>query len=408
MKKKYNQCYLFLGTIIMLLVSCLCSFIFVKSNLNQAVRQSSFESIYVNTNIDYIVPGPSKAQIEELENEDKNGIATVTPYYETTEEIDINGISASGVSILFPFAEKMVCTPYNAARIINGATTVKSGDAIVDQKYVDRNDCAIGDEVTISIAGQEYMFEITSIAETNTYYNSGTIAMVLSAEDAQQLEVAGIRYSAAYISAEDTAACEAYLYSEYKPLARLKDKVDFDSEDIYNQHLQNFNEVDWSKEITNCKENYNMLSVKYENVQTGIWNNIIVMSIIVVVVIVMFNVILLTTENMKSFMKSFLMRKSGTKNSIKTFYKNGIRVNVIVFSITSIGLYILLALQAHTQLVDLQLMNCLLPIFAAIFISIVMVRIANNYVEKHYKVIVIKKKGLVGEDPTEEIQVEVI
>ena len=49
-------------------------------------------------------------------------------------------------------------------------------------------------------------------------------------------------------------------------------------EDVYNQHLQNFNDADWSKEITNCQENYKVLSVKYENVQTGIWTNIIIMA----------------------------------------------------------------------------------------------------------------------------------
>ena len=403
MKKKCNQCYLLLGTLIMLLVACLCSFVFVKGNLEQAAKKNSFESIYVNTTIDYIVPGPSNSQIDELESTEGNGIKAVTPYYETATAIEINGRSVNGTSIIFPFAEKMQYTPYGSARITNGATDLKGGDAIVDQAYLDKVGCGIGDNVSINIGDREHTFKITSVAETNTYYNNGTIALILTDDVARQFDEAGIKYSAAYISADDVAACEAYLYSKYKPLSRLKDPSEFDSEDVYNQHLQNFNDADWSKEITNCQENYKVLSVKYDNVQTGIWTNIIIMAIIVGIVIIVFNAVLLTNSEMKSFMKAFLVKKSGTKDAVKAFYKSGITANAIVFCIASAALYIFLATQAHISLLDLQVLNCIVPMLTAIIVSVIMAGVCRGYVEKHYKVRVIKKKDL-----TEEVQVEVI
>ena len=140
MKKKRNQCYLLLGTIIMLLVAYLCSLLFVKGNLEQTARKSSFESIYANTTIDYIVPGPSYSQVDELENTSGNGINTVTPYYETTTSVEIGGRSINGTSILFPIAEKMQYTPYGAARITSGATETKGGDAVADQGASHRRD----------------------------------------------------------------------------------------------------------------------------------------------------------------------------------------------------------------------------------------------------------------------------
>ena len=211
MKKKHIQCYLLLGTFILLLVACLCSFVFVKRNLEQVAKKNSFESIYANTTIDYIVPGPSNSQIDELESTEGNGIKTVTPYYETATAIEINGRSVNGTSIIFPFAEKMQYTPYGSARITNGATELKGGDAIVDQAYLDKVGCGIGDNVSINIGDREYTFKITSVAETNTYYNNGTIALILTEDVVHQFEEAGIKYSAAYISADDAAACEAYL-----------------------------------------------------------------------------------------------------------------------------------------------------------------------------------------------------
>ena len=404
MKKKHNQCYLLLGTITMLLVSFLCSFIFVKGNLERAARKSSFESIYTDTTIDYIVPGPSNSQIDELESTDGNGIKTVTPYYETTATVDVNGKAANGTAILFPFAEKMQYTPYGPSRIASGIAELSGGDAVVDQRYVDRNGCAIGDSVSISIAGQDYTFKIASIAEANTYYTNGTIALILSEDVASQLEDAGLRYSAAYISADYVEACEAYLYSEYKPLSRLKELSEFDNEDVYNQHLQDFNEADWSKEITNCQENYKALSVKYENVQAGIWINILIMTVIVAVVIIVYNTILLTNSGVKSFMRAFLVKKSGTKDAVKGFYRSGIIMNTIVFCIVNIALYIFLTLQVHISPLDhLQVLNCIIPILTAIIVAVVMIGVSSAYVDKHYKVRVIKKK-----DSTEEVQVEVI
>ncbi len=403
MKKKRTQCYLLLGSIIMLLVSCLCSFVFVKNNLDQAARKNSFESIYENTSIDYIVPGPSKSQIEELENTEENGIKAVTPYYETNAAIEIKGQSVNGTTIIFPFAEKMGFTPYGSERITSGTTALKGGDAVADQTYIDKYGCAIGDSVSIRIGSCEYSFTITSIAETNTYYNNGTIALILTEDEAHQLEEDGVRYSSAYISADDIAACKAFLYSEYKPLSRLKDRSEFDSDEVYNQHVQNFNDADWSKEITNCQENYKALSVKYENVQAGIWSNIIIMAIIVAIVIIVFNTILLTNGSIKIFMKAFLVKKSGTKDAVKAFYKSGITANMIVFCIACAVLYVYFANQAHVPLLDLQALNCVVPMLTSIIISLVMIGISSGYVEKHYKVRVVKKK-----DSTEEVQVEVI
>lgn len=403
MKKKHNQCYLLLGTVIMILVACLCSFVFVKGNLEQAARKDSFESIYTNTTIDYIVPGPSDSQIEELETTDGNGISVVTPYYETTTRVTINGKSVDGTSIIFPFVDKMKYTPYGTARITSGATEVKGGNAIADQAYIDKYGCSIGDGVVLSIAGHDYSFTITSIAETNTYYNNGTLALILTDTDARQFSDAGIKYSAAYISASDAMACESFLYTDYKPLSRLKDRAEFDNEDTYNQHVKNFNEADWSREVTNCQENYRMLSVKYDNVQSGIWTNIAIMSAIVALVIIVFNTVLLKKESMKAFMKSFLVKKSGTKDAVKSFYRSGIIENAVVFCVVSAGLYYLLATQVHTRLIGLQILNCIIPILVAIVFSAIMVVVSSSYVENHYKVKVVKKK-----DSTEEVQVEVV
>ena len=102
-------------------------------------------------------------------------------------------------------------------------------------------------------------------------------------------------------------------------------------------------------------------------------------------------------------MEAFLVKKSGTKETIKAFYKSGIITNAVVFCVADVALYSLIATQTNTRLVDFQLINCAIPIAAAIIFSAIMIVVSSGYVENHYQVKVIKKK-----DSSEEVQVEVI
>jgi hypothetical protein len=403
MKKKRNQCYLLLGTVIMLILACVCSFVFTKDNIKQAEYKHEFESIYTDTSIDFIIPGPSYSQIEEIERSGNNGIACVTPYYETTTAVTINGDSVNGTTLLFPFALKMNCTPYGPARIISGEKQPKDGEAIIDKAYAQKHGAKIGDHVSIRIGEEDYKFTVKAVSETNTYYKDGTIALILSAADEQLLQAAGIRYSAAYVSASDISACETYLYSDYKPLSRLKDKDAFDNEEIYEQHLRNFNAADWSKEITNCQKNYAQISVKYDNVATSIWRNWVIMAVIVILTIVIFNSLLLSNRGIKVFMRNLLVKKSETKQSIKSFYSSGIIANCVIFCVVDIALFVVICVSSQNSVTTKQILNCIIPCSAAIIASMLMVLVSNGYIKRHYIVKTVKQK-----DSTEKIEVEVI
>lgn len=404
MGKKKVTCYFLLGTILMFLLCGVCSYFFVKKNLEKSMEKDRFESIYSKTMIDFIVPGPSYLQVSELEEDKSNGIDKITPYYETTTAVSINGNNTKiGSVIIFPIASKIDYTPYGSDRILKGEKSGTGGAAIADRTYADKTKCKIGDEVNISIADMEFSFTITGIAEDNTYYNNGTLALILLDNDATKMMERGLKYSAAYIKATDIDICEKYLKSEYKPLSRLKEETDFDSADNYMQHIENFNSADWSKEITNCHANYDSLSIKYQNTDNSMWINIAIMGILIILIISVFNAILLSNESMKQFIKSFIVKKSGTQNDVKAFYRSGILYNMILYIILSIGAYVYLTNYVGTEYIGTQTLNCAVPVGVALFISVMMIGISSSYVEKHYKVKVVKKK-----DAPEEIHVEIL
>lgn len=399
MRKKKAKCYLLLGTVIMLVFACICAFAFVKANLNQAAEKKEFESMYTETEIDFIIPAPSYAQVGELETDDNNGIKAVIPYYETESSTKINGSSTKGTTLVFQDASKMHYTPYNAARILSGEKTLQTVNAVIDKRYAELNGCKEGDTVSLSIDGKEYSFTIDAVSANNTYYD-GTVALILSEDAASEFENKAIRYSSAYVVADDKTVCEQFLKNGYRPLGRLKDEAEFSNEDAYKEHFENFNNADWSKEITDCGANYDSLSVKYSNVETGIWINIGIMSILVALVVIIFNFVLLKNAEMRSFMKAFLIKKSGTKDDIKAFYKSGITGNAVFYLITSLAFYVLMVLKSGGSLLSMDVLNWVIPAATAIIASVIMSGSSAKYVEEHYR---IKKKK-----DSNEIEVEIV
>lgn len=382
MKKKWAKYYFLLGSVIAIVLALICSFAFVQSNVNQLEDKHTFESIYTETKIDFIIPSPSFTQISELESAG-TGIKTVTPYYETATAVDVNGKKANGTTLLFPDVSKAGTTPYCASRITSGETAISAMTAVVDKDFANKNQCKIGDTVKISIGGTEMTFTVSAISVKNTYYENGSIALFLNEENASKLVGENVRFSAAYVEAADEAVCENYLKNDYKPLGRLKDKAEFASEDAYNQHVENFNNADWSKEITNCKENYATLSVKYANVDTSAKRNLVIAAALVLLAIVIFNAVLLKATDLTQMMREYLIKKGGTQRQIASFYNGGIVFNFVEFAGISFALYYLIISKAGVKMSD-YLIHALVPILVAIATSVIMMVIANVAVKKMY------------------------
>lgn len=100
MSKKWAKYYLLLGTVIIAAISLIGSMAFVRTNINQAQDKYEFESIYINTEIDFIIPSPSYAQISEIQTE-ANGIEVVKPYYETSAALSVNEQTCKGTALIF-------------------------------------------------------------------------------------------------------------------------------------------------------------------------------------------------------------------------------------------------------------------------------------------------------------------
>lgn len=335
MKKRWNLIYIFMGSFIYVLLTLICILGFFNSEITSKVNKYNFESIYLNTNYDFVVPSPSLNQVSELESAD-NGISVVTPYYSFAISLELNKSSVQSNVLMFDDYNKIKYTPYNYERIVKGTISEDGNIAIVDQNYSKKNDCTVGDIVSLQIGEKKYNFNIVAISENNTSYDEGSIALVISNVDSLSIYTNNSKYGGAFITASDYEKCKAYLNESYKPLGRLKDRSQFDSEETYNLHVSNFNNADWSQEVTDMRFNYSSLSVKYENVDSNINSKNVIQCVIIILFVLIFNIALLILPSQKKLFIEFLSKKNGSIKDIRNFYLKGNIYGLVIFSILMI------------------------------------------------------------------------
>lgn len=384
MKKKWRKSYLLLGLLIFLVLALIGNFAFINNTINQFESKHTFESIYIDSKIDFIIPSPSSTQVEDIGS--KNGIAKISPYYETTTALYCNDVQQKGTTILIPRSTGVEGTPYCSSRIIRGAIGQNGSFAIIDKKYAEKNDLVIGDLLSITIQGERFDFEITGISEENTYCNEGSTALIMDSDVEQFFAEKGITYSAAYVEASNHEVCKNFLLQEYKPLGRLKNQSEFDNIEAYEQHVKNFNDADWSKEITDCHSNYDMLSVKYNNVESTAWINTGIYSTLIFIATIVYFTVLLKSEENNKYFRECIVKKSVTKEDVIGFYRSGIVTDIVLFVIMSAGLFVALMFTNNVSLPIKYIPFGVVPVMVSIVASLIMIAASKKYVNNHYKV----------------------
>lgn len=74
-------------------IALITSFLFVYPSIMQEASLYNTQSIYKNSEIDFVAPEPSFEQVNDLPG--TNGIDKVFPYYLTKTQVNVNGSSRS-------------------------------------------------------------------------------------------------------------------------------------------------------------------------------------------------------------------------------------------------------------------------------------------------------------------------
>lgn len=252
--KSYWMRHRMLLTIVLCVISAVVAgLLFAFPYINQQASDYNSQSIYKNTDMDFIAPEPSYEQVAELSG--SNGIENVFPFFMTKTQVSVNGTTRTTTVLLSDQFEDVGITMYNDARVIEKAPSALDNPIWVDWQFCHDTGAGIGDTVSFTMNGEVVEFHVSAIYETNTIYDGGAILAEISDEQA-----AGIKnnsknggYSGIYISAANYEECRVYLTTDYRPLGRLKDRDAFDSDEQYQIHYDAIMSAGYANEITDFR-----------------------------------------------------------------------------------------------------------------------------------------------------------
>lgn len=252
----------FLTVVLCIVAATITGLLFAFPYVNQQANDYNSQSIYKNTDIDFIVPEPSFEQVDELTGE--YGIDKVFPYFLTKTQVNVNGKSRTTTVLLSDQMQNIDITMYNVERLIEKADVEYDNPILVDWQFCHDTSAGIGDTVSLSIAGNVEEYNIYAIYETNSIYDGGAVLVAMSDEQKETINQSSKNngYSGMYISASDYNACQAFLITDYRPLGRLKNRELFDSEEQYQVHYDAIMSSSYANEITDFRIRENDLGTK--------------------------------------------------------------------------------------------------------------------------------------------------
>lgn len=250
---------LFFTAILSIAIALITGFLFAFPYISQLANYYNSQSIYKNTEIDFIAPEPSFEQVSQLP--ETNGIEKIFPFYLTKTQVSVNGISRTSTVLLSDQFENVDITMFNEKRLIKKSDFQFDNPILVDWQFCYDMSASIGDTVSFSVDGKNSEYRIYAIYETNSIYDGGTLLAQISTEQKESINQKSKNngYSGMYISANDYSSCRSYLMADYRPLGRLKSRTQFESDEQYQIHYDAIMDSGYANEITDFRVRENDL-----------------------------------------------------------------------------------------------------------------------------------------------------
>lgn len=357
-------------TIILCITSAMVvGLLFAFPHIVQQADNYNAQSIYKNTDMDFIAPEPSYEQVTELEGQ--NGVDKVFPFYLTKTQVSVNGASRTTTVLLSDQFQTVGITMYNEARVIEKASAEVENAIYIDWQFSKDTGAKLGDTVSFSINNETVEFQVYAIYETNTIYDGGAILAQITAEQA-----AGIRnnsvnngYSGMYISAADYSTCRTYLTADYRPLGRLKDREAFDSDEQYQIHYDAIMSTGYANEITDFR--VRETDANTENNATMIC----VGAILVAVIAIVFNVVMRKRGCERAYFTKLCIPKG---QDVKPYYKTSFVVETIVWIVVFAAVLFGAAYMSDEFIPKAAMGTRILVIPAAVIVAEIICLLMNN------------------------------
>lgn len=292
-------------------IAAIAGFLFASPYIMRQAGSYNAQSVYKNSDIDFIAPEPSFDQVKDLPG--TNGVDKVFPFYLTKTEININGKSRTTTILLSDQFENVGMTMYSEERLLEKASSAVSNPVFVDWQFCKDTAAKVGDTLSFALGGDIVEYTIAAIYETNSIYDGGAILAEITEEQKNAIaeNAKSNGYSGAFISASDYSTCRSYLTTDYRPLGRLKERNQFDSDEQYNTHYEAVMSSGYGNEITDFRIKENDM----ESEQSPLM--VLAGALLSVIVLIGFNAIMANRGCEKGYFRKHCIPKG---QNVKPYY----------------------------------------------------------------------------------------
>lgn len=342
--------------------------LFIKDAVKLQAQTEDSISIAEQTQYDYIIDGTSDAQINSFKTSEN--VTYVAPYYSTyikIEQADPNlFVRLLGVDKV----EDIEKTEFSSERIIEGKKEIGQDAIFIEYAYAQKYGLKIGDKLTYGALS----FTVERIYKsTEKNYMMAPYLKTM---------VNNIQPNGVYIEVKNKTAFENVDLAGYKPLATLKTREQFTSDEVYEEYIAEFNATDYSDHISYKLKNYETEKEEYNNAIKDVKASYLKAGLVIGAIIFVVLMILLVLGGIRKE----VVKKGNTKE-IKARYCIA-SIMALITSIVGIIVAFMLASKGLTNYIALSailsqgIMVLVLPVVAIIVSLVISLAVVSSYSNK--------------------------
>lgn len=216
-----------------LIASLLAGVYFSNSIASKARYEAEYSdkiSFYEDNGFDFLVSGASSEQIEEFHL--KDFVTHVTSASKLSLNVKTNNKEDYRDILVFESIDDLNYSEFTDERLISKTNAERC--IFADYKFCDLYNVSLGDELIITVNGENSSYVISRVYRTNYLYSEGVL---IATKDMVPLSTKSLY---AYLCTNNKEKLVSYL-QDYKPLGTLLSKTSAQSDEDYQNYLNEFN-----------------------------------------------------------------------------------------------------------------------------------------------------------------------
>lgn len=267
-------------------------------------------SFYQDNGFDLLVAGASNEQIEEFGS--KNFITRVTSASKLSLNVKTGSKEDYRDILVFGSDEDLEYSEFTSKRIISENNT--SHSIYADYKFCDLYGVSLGDELSITVNGENNTYVISRIYRTDYLYPEGVL---IATKNMIPLTSKSLY---AYLNTNRKNDLQDYL-QDYKPMGTLLGKTSAQSDEDYQRYLDEFNSKKYySSYVTDLSNGTDEVTNDYSNKLSSSTNAFYISVAIVSVLAIMTSLIcfFVNAKNKKDKIYKYI-QENGNKTIFKIY-----------------------------------------------------------------------------------------